>query len=184
MAGGKSGNIYVVNSADMGEYSTTADNIVQQWQGGFLLGAGHVFFNSTLYVWTAGNTLQAYSFNGANAVPPYTDPPFNLPPVQGSMPIVFGTKNLPAMSVSANGTAAGSGILWATYSLSGEANGNPYPAVFQAFDASTLSLIYDASVNPNDNPGDWSKWCPPTVANGKVYLATFDGVVNVYGLLQ
>src|SRR4029450_749247 len=29
----------------------------------------------------------------------------------------------------------------------------------------------------------WAKWSAPTIANGKVYLATFDNVLNVYGLL-
>ena len=29
---------------------------------------------------------------------------------------------------------------------------------------------------------NFAKYAPPTVANGKVYLATFSGFVNVYGL--
>jgi hypothetical protein len=28
-----------------------------------------------------------------------------------------------------------------------------------------------------------AKFCPPTIANGKVYMATFSGYVAVYGLL-
>jgi len=31
--------------------------------------------------------------------------------------------------------------------------------------------------------GHFAKYCPPTVANGKVYLATFSSQLNVYGLL-
>ena len=35
-----------------------------------------------------------------------------------------------------------------------------------------------------DYSGSWGKWCPPTIANGKVYLATFDNLLNVYGVLS
>jgi hypothetical protein len=29
----------------------------------------------------------------------------------------------------------------------------------------------------------FAKYCPPTIANGKVYLATFSDRLDVYGLL-
>jgi hypothetical protein len=34
-----------------------------------------------------------------------------------------------------------------------------------------------------DDTGVFAKFCPPTVAGGKVYLATFSDQLNVYGLL-
>ena len=34
-----------------------------------------------------------------------------------------------------------------------------------------------------DRVGGLAKFVPPTVANGKVYLATFSNRLNVYGLL-
>jgi hypothetical protein len=35
----------------------------------------------------------------------------------------------------------------------------------------------------SDNLGLLAKFCEPTVANGKVYMATFSGQLNIYGLL-
>ncbi len=34
-----------------------------------------------------------------------------------------------------------------------------------------------------DAVGNFAKFVPPTIANGKVYLATFSNKLNVYGLL-
>ena len=42
----------------------------------------------------------------------------------------------------------------------------------------------DVDRSPNISAvGNFAKFCPPTVANGKVYLATFSNRLNVYGLL-
>ena len=55
----------------------------------------------------------------------------------------------------------------------------------RAFDASNIATeLWDSNQNKTrDYAGSWAKWCPPTVANGYVYLPTFDKVLNVYGLL-
>ncbi len=56
---------------------------------------------------------------------------------------------------------------------------------FSRADASDVTQeLWDSNQNQTrDYAGSWAKWCPPTIANGKVYLATFDNVLNVYGLL-
>src|ERR1019366_2751586 len=44
--------------------------------------------------------------------------------------------------------------------------------------------IWNSEINPDhDRLGTLSKFVPPTVVNGKVYMATQDGAVAVYGLL-
>jgi outer membrane protein assembly factor BamB len=47
----------------------------------------------------------------------------------------------------------------------------------RAFDASDVSKgeLWDSedTGNENDRLGQFAKFCPPTVANGKVYVATF-----------
>jgi hypothetical protein len=55
-----------------------------------------------------------------------------------------------------------------------------------ALDASNVSHeLWDSNQNPaRDYSGTWGKWCPPTIANGKVYMATFDNLLNVYGVLS
>jgi hypothetical protein len=104
---------------------------------------------------------------------------------QSTFTVPNGYSNEPAMSLSANGTTAGSAILWAAYSLNGRANGFAYPGILRAFDASdvTKELWNSEQVSARDSAGSWAKWCPPTIAAGKVYLATFDNVLNVYGIL-
>jgi hypothetical protein len=37
-------------------------------------------------------------------------------------------------------------------------------------------------VSARDSIGNFAKFVPPTVANGKVYMATFSNKLNVYGL--
>src|SRR5262249_43851874 len=85
---------------------------------------------------------------------------------------------------SADGTTRGTAILWAAYSRTGPADGYQYPGILRAFDASDLTreLWNSEQVSCRDASGSWAKWSPPTIANGKVYLATFDNVLNVYGL--
>ena len=138
--------------------------------------AGNVFYNSTLYTWGENDVLKAYAFNGSV---------FNTTPTEGTVTLPGGYSNEPGMSVSANGTTPGSGILWVTYSSNGGSNGNPFPGIVRAFDASNVTHeLWNSNQDPGrDYSGSWAKWCPPTIANGRVYIATFDNVLNVYGLL-
>jgi uncharacterized protein (TIGR03437 family) len=86
------------------------------------------------------------------------------------------------MTLSANGTEDGTGILW-------EAGGNylnsTAPGTLYAFDASNLNNeLWDSTMNAaQDSPGAFVKFANPTVANGKVYLPTLSNSVTVYGLL-
>jgi hypothetical protein len=52
----------------------------------------------------------------------------------------------------------------------------------RAFRADTLELLWSTDENDPSDHFDFSKGVPPTVANGKVYLATFSDRLNVYGL--
>jgi hypothetical protein len=179
LAGGKSGTVYAVDTNQMGGYNANGDNIPEEWSiaPNFMFG-GRIFYNSMLYLWPNSDRLRGYRYTGGST-------PFDpQPAVWGSIPVIYGYKNEPAISLSANGPASGSAIIWAAYSQNGQANGYAYPGVFQAFDASTLVEIWGSEMNASrDAPGSWSKWSPPTIANGKVYLATFDNLVDVYGLL-
>jgi hypothetical protein len=81
------------------------------------------------------------------------------------------------LSISANRSTAGTGILWASVPQSGDAVAELRPGLLRAFDAQNVGrLLWCATV------GTFAKFLAPTVANGKVYLGTFDNRVNVYGL--
>jgi hypothetical protein len=81
------------------------------------------------------------------------------------------------MSISANGDEAGSGILWVTMPYMTNANHAVVRGVLRALNASDVSKpeLWDSEStgNENDRLGLFAKFCPPTVANGKVYVATF-----------
>jgi hypothetical protein len=88
------------------------------------------------------------------------------------------------MSISANGSQSGSGILWATMAWGPDSL--LAPGVLRAFDASNLAIeLWNSNqLSARDGGFMWSKWCPPTIANGKVYVATYSNVLNVYGQLN
>ena len=140
--------------------------MVQEWQatfaftgnspGGFWAG-NYIFYNSTLYGFGEGDFLKAFAFNGSQ---------FNTTPVsESSFQVPSGTSNDPAMSISANGTTPGTGIVWAAHSTAGNPNGGdeqygaPYPGVLHAFDASNVSheLWNSNQLSTRDYTGNWAK---------------------------
>ncbi len=170
--GDKAGRMYVTNANALGGFSAT-DHSLQEWQSVGPFFGTPAFYNSTLYYWGTGGSMQARQLHGST---------FSSP-VSGPVTTTFGYEAAPALTVSANGNQ--DGIVWATYPPSGLAWGPAFPGVLQAFDASNVGTLLWTSPADSTSPdytGSWSKWCPPTVVNGKLYLATFDGAVNVYGL--
>ncbi len=91
------------------------------------------------------------------------------------------------LTLSANGDDPTSGILWVNMPLDGNANQRVVHGVLRAFDAANFAArpgggvgvpkqlvqIYSTVDNnqPNDSLGMYAKYVPPTVANGKVYMA-------------
>jgi hypothetical protein len=57
----------------------------------------------------------------------------------------------------------------------------------RAYDAGDLNFELwnnDKNLAGEDRLGDFAKFCPPVMANGKVYMATFSRELVVYGLLE
>jgi len=81
------------------------------------------------------------------------------------------------LSLSAAGTTDGTGILWVNMPYQSNANHFVVRGVLRAFNASDVSTgeLWDSedTGNPNDSLGQFAKFNPPIVANGKVYVATF-----------
>lgn len=69
--------------------------------------------------------------------------------------------------------------------FNGRFNGSPNPGIPRAFDASNLTQQLWNSIQDSarDYAGSWTKWCPPTIVTGKVYLAASDNMLNMYGTL-
>jgi hypothetical protein len=129
-----------------------------------------------LYNWGASDWVKAYPFDGTKFAA--------APSAQGS-----GTQIFPGgiLALSANGDQPGSGVLWATVATSGDAEDNPPVAgALLAFDAENVSReLWSSTTNKtHDDFGNFAKYVPPLVANGKVYVSTSSKQVAVYGLLN
>jgi len=121
------------------------------------------YFNHTIYYGSIGSPIQAFSFTNAKlsaTAAAQTASTFQYPGV--------------TPSVSANG--ASNGIVWAVE--------NSNPAVLHAYDAATLSELYNSNQagGGRDHFGNGNKFITPAVVNGKVYVGTPNGVA-VFGLL-
>ncbi len=181
VGGGKEGVFYLLNRSNMGHFRAGSNSQIVQ---GFQAGAGHihgspVYWNSgqhgpLIYLWTEDDTLKAYRFvNGLFETLPFASGSITSPDgMPGAM-----------LSVSAAGSSPGSGIVWASLPFSGDANLQTVPGVLRAFDASNVAIeLWNSKQDPRDDLGNFAKYTPPTVANGKVFLATFSNQLVVYGL--
>lgn len=175
--GGKEGIVYSVDTTNMGHVHADANQVVQAFSVGSTIQAAPVVWTgggpTRLYVWTDASSLQGYTF---------TDGYFD------GTPFATGGQMLPKdscgnLSVSSNGTLAGTGIVWANTPLA-DASFATVSGVLFAFDALTLELLWSSNASgTRDTLGSYSKFVPPTVINGKVYAATASLQVVVYGLL-
>jgi hypothetical protein len=162
---GKDGTGYVVDRNNMGQFHSRKNVVYQQIGLGGRVFSSPAWFNNTLYYGAVGGPLMAFPFAGGS---------FSLSPSSTS-PSGFGYPGT-TPSISANGLM--NGIVWAAE--------NQSPAVLHAYDASNLSHeLYNSDQAPNsrDQFGDGNKYITPTVANGKVYVGTTNGV-GVFGLLN
>jgi hypothetical protein len=79
------------------------------------------------------------------------------------------------LTLSANGIQADTAIVWASHPSAGNANNKTVKGILRAFNAADISQqLWNSEQNPaRDSLGMFAKYCPPVVANGKVYVATF-----------
>jgi hypothetical protein len=129
-----------------------------------------------MYVWPDDSGLEAFQFNGTK---------FNTTPLDTSSIIAPNGNSGGVLTLSANGGTPGTGIVWSSMPLSADGDHGTHQGVLRAFDADDLSNeLWDSTINASrDNMGLWPKYSPPTVLNGKVYMASFSNFLNVYGVL-
>jgi outer membrane protein assembly factor BamB len=188
-AGGKEGKIYLLKAGDLGHEAAGDTQIPQSFQAVDLTlrpGESHHIHNAApwwqspdganLYVWGENDYLHAFRLDPAKLTidsQPFANgsvlPPYGMP---GGL-----------LTLSANGSQSGSGIVWATVPRFGDASNSTVPGVLYAFNAETLELLW-SSTGVNDDSYNFTKGSPPVVANGKVYAATLSRLIAVYGLRQ
>jgi outer membrane protein assembly factor BamB len=86
--------------------------------------------------------------------------------------------------VSANGAAKASGIVWAmTPSQDNQDGALLVRGTLSAYDAENVSKrLWTSDDVTADAVGTLVKFCPPTIAAGRVFVATGDDALRVYGL--
>jgi hypothetical protein len=168
---GKEGRIYLIDANNMGHFSSTTDNVVQELpavtiSGSFGTGA---YFNGQIYyvggsnIGNPNDVAKTFSIsNGQLSTSPTS---------KGSDTYAF-PGNTP--SISASGTT--NGIVWAVDKGTNQ---------LRAYNAANLGQEFYTSAqaaNNRDALGAAIKFAVSTVANGHVYVGTSNSVV-VYGLL-
>ena len=185
VSGSKESFLYLINNDHMGGTTSDNSNAVQVIdihavdRDSHIHGTPVYYKNSTkqefIYVWCESGLLTQIPFirgsgifDTAHEIKNPTKLPIGMP---GAM-----------LSVSSNGSASGTEILWASHPL--KAAGSKR-GILQAFDASDVSReLWNSNQIPGrDSVDRFAKFVCPTVANGKVYLATFANKLDVYGLL-
>jgi hypothetical protein len=161
---GKEGTIYLVDRDDLGHFHPGDDSqIVQSIP--LVIGGSFdtpAYWNGFVYYLGVGDTLKAFALSsGLLSTTPTSSASqgFGFP---GSTP-----------SISANGAV--DGIAWVLERSD--------KAILHAYDATDLSVeLYNSTQAGNhDDAGKAVKFTPPTIANGKVYVAA-QKRVTVYGL--
>ncbi|HEY3253851.1 MAG TPA: hypothetical protein VGJ91_07895, partial [Polyangiaceae bacterium] len=97
------------------------------------------------------------------------------------------------LALSSNAAEAGSGIVWCLAPRTGDANRFVVEGILRAYDAekldpipntdgtARLKLLWDSTHIPG-NIFQFSKFCPPVVADGRIIVPTYEGKVDIYGL--
>jgi hypothetical protein len=178
ISGDKNGTVYVVNRDNMGKYHSSGDQNLQVLSGAVGV---HVptsgdcnnthndcnygtpaYWNGNVYFSGVNDNVKAFVFANGQ--------------LSGPMSKSAATYGFPGATpaVSANGTT--NGIVWVI---------QPIISILHAYDATNLATeLYNSTQasGGRDSLGSNTKFAPPTVVNGKVYVGTKNALV-VYGLL-
>ncbi len=188
VGGGKEGKLYVFARKHLGHFQAGSDSQILQ---SFYVNPRHHIHGSPIYwkgpkgswiyVWPENDALKAYQLVGGK----FQTTPVSVSTTTAPQNVPGGSLGMPGgmLSVSANGNTGG--IIWSSHPYNADANQKVVDGILRAYDASDLTKeIWNSKINAShDDVGKFAKFCPPTVANGKIYLATFSGYVAVYGLL-
>ncbi len=182
LGGGKAGVLYTLDTRNLGHLGD--EHALQHFQATASHLHSLVYWESAktgnlLYVWGQRDKAKVYKLEGSKL---------------GELPLMM--RDVPnqghpgaMLSLSANGNK--DGILWAAIHATGDSWHESRPGVLHAYDADDIrhELWNSLQMPSRDDCGEYSKMAPPTIANGRVYLASFGsenmgtGQFCVYGLL-
>ena len=209
VGGGKSGRLYLVDTANLGQEQANDAGAVQAL---FFESDLSASYSATCTDATGDHTTQSNSYeifgtaayyNGSiylGVTPTTANAPAGIRQFVYSGNLTYGAETTPSILqgtrgttpfISADGTA--NGILWMIDTGQPlQTSTTPTSSTLRAYDANDLGTeLYNSSENAVDMPGFGIKFSSPIVANGKVYISTGhdlttvtnpQGELDVYGL--
>ena len=164
LAGGKSSQIYVVDRDAMGHFNPSRNGNYEVLAAGGMMYSSPAYFNNTVYLGPVSDHLKGFAITNAQLPQQPTTATSLTFRYPGATP-----------SISANGSS--NGIVWVTE--------NGSTAVLHAYNAGDLTQeLYNSNqAGSRDRFGAGNKFITPTVANGKVFVGSTNGVA-VFGNLQ
>jgi hypothetical protein len=181
ITGTKGGIMYLLDSTNLGKYNAAGNKNLQTLtppNGGvwgspvdYQVPGGPEW----VYVWPVNSPLIGYQWDPTTYL-------LQTPPTQQTVASPAHPGGI--LSVSSNGTA-GSGILWANAPQSDSWHTTAAGTLY-AFDASDITkLLWSSQQNvARDALGNFAKFTPPVVVDGRVIMATFSNAIRVYRLLN
>ena len=168
LGGGKDAHIYIADRDNMGKFNPASNaNVYQDVVGAVSdqIFSTPAYFNGRIYYAVQSEPLKSFQF--VNAL---LDP---VPLAMGPTTYVY-----PGATPTISAQGLLKGIVWTAE--------NTPTALLHAYDANDVSReLYNSNQAPGgrDEFGVGNKFVVPTVANGKVYVATQSGV-GVFGLFN
>jgi hypothetical protein len=178
LGGGKEGRLYLMSTGRLGKHVAPLQpnaqtcpnpNVLQEFKAadGHLHGSP-VFWQSSngtwVYLWGENDRLRAYRYRQRRLDPT---------PVMGEYRPPDG---MPGGMLALSSQGGGGGILWAVAPLNGDANKfRGVKGIVLAVDARNVSktLWTSEQAGARDRLGLFARFVPPTVAGGKVFIATY-----------
>jgi hypothetical protein len=180
--GAKDGNVYLLNTADLGKYSSTGNNFIDSFK---LAKDAHNRTSFGYYKGTAKEYVYTWPENAALTAWPLDRTAGNFVlagKVQSGIQGPIGQSGA-SVSTSSNGSDDNSAVLWVTHANNCDPNHQTCPGIVRAINAADVTKeLWNSTTVPTDGIGNYAKFNSPVIANGKVYIATFSNNVSVYGL--
>jgi hypothetical protein len=144
---------------------------------------------SLAFVWRENDYLRSYpvsdKFEGCDTNRPAPTTSHNCP--SSAQSADFADRHPGGvLALSADGTDAATAIVWASVSrvMNGPGKLIAFKAVPEPSTPTHLTKLWDSELCEEDRLEGGADFIPPTVANGKVYIATGANRVEVFGLSE
>jgi hypothetical protein len=164
VVGDKQGEIFLIDRDNMGKFNPSADHVVAEINdSGYWIFSSPAVFGTTLYY--AGVTGPAMAFTIANATI------HQVPKASTSQKFLY-----PGATPMVSSNGGKNGIVWLL---------ERHTNTLRAYKAANLhQLLYSSgrAARHRDQLGPIVKFTFPTVANGRVYVGTYNSF-DIYGLI-